>query len=105
MTTDLDIAGVAAARHCSVDHAQRMWRAWCEAEGFPRPWTGEGRGQRPWWTLESIDAWKLARATGRAGAPTAFVTPAQPEAAAGPANDARPHVFTDHDGLLAGLAS
>ena len=91
MSDVLDLARLAARLDLSYDTVQGGWRAWVLDEGFPPPFLGAGRGQRPRWLAPAIDAW-LARRSGLAGA-SACLTPsdaAQRDTLAHPANDPLP---------------
>lgn len=54
----LDLRACADRLGVTYDWLQRSWRGW---PGFPRPYKGEGRGQRPLWSRDVIDAFKAGR--------------------------------------------
>lgn len=84
----LDLALLAVKLNLSYDTVQGGWRAWVRDEGFPTPFLGARRGQRPRWLASAIDAW-LARRSGLA-APSTDIDGAQRRAAITPANDPLP---------------
>jgi len=76
----LDLDGAAALLGVSYDWLQRHWR---RTPGFPPPYVGGGRGQRPRWARAVILEFKLGRRWGA----DARATPA-PSFQFPPANDA-----------------
>lgn len=80
------LAGAAGLCGVSYDTLQRRWRAMVDEEGFPSPYWGVRRGERPHWLRAGIVAWMEARSLGEAVRPDA--PPAQVERPNRPANDA-----------------
>lgn len=54
----LDLRACAAELGVTYGWLQSHWRSW---SGFPRPYKGEGRGQRPLWSLAAIREYKAGR--------------------------------------------
>jgi len=77
------LAGAAALVGLSYDYLQRHWRALEASEGFPSPFLGARKGQRPRWLVSALLAWMEARSAGQI-TPLRVVAPAQPTR---PAND------------------
>lgn len=73
---DVDLHGAAALLHRSYHSVQKTWR---KLPGFPPPFIGGGKGERPWWVAEDIEAYKRGRRWPAAG-----------EGQAAPAPDAAP---------------
>lgn len=78
----LDLRGVAAQLGVRHGWLQKNWRT---LPGFPRPYLGGGRGERPRWWLGAITAFKA----GRCFLP-AEAAPVAPSAAYPAANDPTP---------------
>lgn len=90
----LDLTGVAQVLGVTYDWLQRHWRS---EPGFPPPFKGGGRGQRPLWALAVILDYRLGRRW-TAGAPAVVA----PSAAFAVANDTIPNPRQpDVDALLA----
>lgn len=90
----LDLHGVAGELGVTYDWLQRHWRT---EPGFPPPFKGGGRGQRPLWARQVITEYKLGRRW--AAGSTAIVAPS---AAFPIANDLIPQSRQpDVDALLA----
>lgn len=54
----LDLRGAAARLGVGYDWLQSNWRT---LDGFPPPFLGGGKGQRPRWALAAIDQFKNGR--------------------------------------------
>lgn len=54
----LDLHGAAARMGVTYGWLQSNWRC---IPGFPPPYIGGGKGQRPRWAAEAIDQFKLGR--------------------------------------------
>lgn len=54
----LDLNGAAALLGVTYDWLQRHWRT---LPGFPPPYLGGGKGQRPRWARAAIDEYKMGR--------------------------------------------
>jgi len=76
------LAGAAALVGLEYDYLQRHWRAMVQGEGFPAPFHGVRKGQRPRWLVAALVAWMEARSAGQI-TPLRVVAPPQP---ARPAN-------------------
>lgn len=80
----LDLRACAAELGVTYGWLQRHWRS---TPGFPRPYKGEGRGERPLWWLDAIRDFKAGRrfdAGAPAAAPPSFVPVANDVTAAPP---------------------
>lgn len=53
--SDVDLHGAAAMLHRSYHRFQKAWRG---LPGFPPPFIGSAKGQRPFWRRDDIEAWK-----------------------------------------------
>jgi hypothetical protein len=77
----LDLRACAAELGVTYGWLQRSWRTW---PGFPRPYKGEGKGERPLWWRQAIGEFKAGRRF-IAGAPAEA-----PPSAVSIANDTHP---------------
>lgn len=96
MSEDIDLVGLAAELHRSLDWTQRHWRELVADKGMPPPFIGGGLGSRPWWSRAAVLAWKQGRVEVGGGS-------AQP--AARPANDPMPARVAPGDRAAALLAA
>lgn len=99
---DVDAAGAALVLGRSYSWFMRSWRKHRHpgtGAPIPPPFVGAGRGERPRWTLASLEAWKAGDVAASAQGGTGGY-PAQREAA----NDARPRPATDRAAALLAAA-
>lgn len=88
----LDLRGVAAQLGVTYDWFQRHWRT---LDGFPPPYLGGGKGQRPRWLRAAVIDYQLGRRW------TDSTAPATPlSAGIAPANDPAPMPMPDRASAL-----
>ena len=75
----LDLHGVAVQLGVSYSQLQRTWRT---IDGFPPPYLGGGKGERPRWARQAVTDFMLGRRWAATEAP-----PVALSAAKAPAND------------------
>lgn len=93
----LDLRGAADELGVTYDWLQRTWRG---VPGFPPPYLGGGKGQRPRWALQAIRDFKAGRRWAAAGG-----LPPVPASADRPvANDTQAIPVTDRVAALLAAA-
>lgn len=83
----LDLTGCAADLGVSYDWLQRHWR---RLPGFPPPYVGGGKGQRPLWSRSVVAEYKAGRRFAADAAPTlapSFQFPPANDAVRAPVSD------------------